>query len=182
MSTRDVIDTIFHWGVDLLMVRDMKTVLIITDGSEKTSKMANGIVAALKGNKVEVKVACDFKGNDLLPADAFFFGCEKPEPNSFAYLTDLLRHINLAGRPCGVFSPGSEAAARYLGELVCDCEAALKSEPLLSTSADVISKWAQSIVAPNFNTDGEENNGKAIRSGQLHKKDSRFSKKRDTVL
>jgi hypothetical protein len=126
----------------------MKTVLIITDGAEQTSKMADDVAKALRGSKVQVKSACDFKGNDLLPADAFFLGCEIPEPDSFAYLTDLLKHINLAGRPCGVFSPGSKTAAKYLGKLVFDCEAALKSEPLLSADADVVGEWARSVVAP----------------------------------
>jgi len=128
-------------------VKVKRTVLIVTDGSEETVKMAAGIVAALKGNKVTVKTASEFKGNDLLPAEAFFLGCEKPQPESFAYLADLLKHINLAGRPCGVFSPGSEKAAKYLAGLVRDSEAVLNPEPLLPASEAVVKKWAINVIS-----------------------------------
>ena len=121
--------------------------LILTDGSEETVKMAAGIAAALKGNKVSVKPVSDFKGNDLLPAEVFFLGCEKPRPESFSYLEDLLKHINLAGRPCGVFSPGSEKAVEYLAGLVKDCEAALNPEFLSINSGKDITRWAQKIVS-----------------------------------
>ena len=127
-----------------------KSVLIVTDGSGETAKMAAEIAAALEGNKVEVKPASEFAGNDLLPAEAFFLGCEKPQPDSFAYLTDLLKHINLAGRPCGVFSPGSEKAAEYLAALVHDCEAALNPKPLFAGSADAVRTWAQSVILNSF--------------------------------
>ena len=131
------------------MKKEKKNVLIVTDGSEATVKMAAGIAAALKGNKVSVKAASEFKGNDILPAEVFFLGCEKPEPDSFSYLADLLKHINLVGRPCGVFSPGSEKAAGYLAALVHDCEAALNPEPLTGSGADIAS-WAKSVVSRSF--------------------------------
>ena len=124
--------------------------LIVTDGSGETAKMAAGIVAALKGNKVTVKTASEFKGNDVLPAEAFFLGCEKPKPDSFAYLADLLKHINLAGRPCGVFSPGSEKAAKYLATLVHDSEAALNPQPLFAGSGAAVKKWAQNVISGSF--------------------------------
>ena len=108
--------------------------------------MAQGIVTALKGSKVTVKAASDFRGNDILPADAFFLGCEKPKPESFAYLTDLLKHINLAGRRCGVFSSGSEKAVKYLAGLVKDCDASLNPEYLVNNSGIDIHNWAQSII------------------------------------
>ena len=120
--------------------------LIVTDDSGETAKMAAEIAAALKGNKVAVKTASEFKGNDILPAQAFFLGCEKPNPDSFAYLTELLQHINLAGRPCGVFSPGSEKAAKYLAALVKDSEAALNPELFFAVSGDV-KTWAQNIIS-----------------------------------
>ena len=123
-----------------------RKVLIITDGSGEASKMAAGIAAALEGSKVYVKSASEFKGNDILPADAFFLGCEKAKPDSFAYLTDLLKHINLAGRPCGVFSPGSEKAAKYLTGLVKDCEAVLNPEPLCKVSPAAVKKWTKNVI------------------------------------
>ena len=121
------------------------TVLIITDGAGETEKMAAGITAALKGNEVSVKQASEFKGNDILPAEAFFLGCQKPNPDSFSYLDLLLKHINLAGRSCGVFSPGSEEAAKYLAGLVGDCEAALNPKLFTGSEADIES-WAKSVV------------------------------------
>jgi len=131
-------------------VKTKRQVLIITDGAGKTAKIAASIAAALEGNEVEVKPACEFKGNDILPAEAFFLGCEHPQPDSFAYLADVLKHINLAGRPCGIFSPGSEKAAKYLADLVQDCEAALNPQPLFSGSGEAAKKWAQSVVAGSF--------------------------------
>ena len=124
-----------------------RDVLIITDGSEKIAEMAAGIAAALKKNKVTLKNASDFKGNDILPAEVFFIGCEKPDPDSFAYLSDLLKHINLAGRPCGVFSPGSEKTVRYLAGLVKDCEAALNAAGFLPGPGKDIGQWAQTVVS-----------------------------------
>ena len=117
--------------------------------------MAEGIATALKGNKVSVKTVSEFKGNDILPAEAFFLGCEKPRPESFVYLADLLKHINLAGRPCGVFSPvsgagGSQKTAKYLASLIRDSEAALDPEPLITGSAAVTKKWAQKVISASF--------------------------------
>jgi hypothetical protein len=135
-------------------VKTKKNVLIITDGSEETVKIAAVISDALKDHKVTVKPAPEFKGNDILPVDAFFLGCEKPEPESFAYLADLLKHINLAGRPCGVFSPGSAKAARYLSALVKDSEAALNPEPLFLNGSDSSpinsGKWAEKVISGSF--------------------------------
>jgi len=132
-------------------VKAKKTVLIVTDGSAGVAELAGEIAAALEGNKVSTKAASEFKGNDILPADAFFLGCEKPRPTAFAYLDDLLKHINLAGRPCGVFSSGSESAAKYLAALVKDCEAALNPEPLLAGGGSGVKNWAQSVVLRAFN-------------------------------
>ena len=109
--------------------------------------MAAGIVSALKGNKVLIKTASEFRGNDILPAEAFFLGCEKSRPDSFAYLADLLKHINLAGRPCGVFSSGSESAVKYLASLVRDSEAALNPEYFSVASGVDIKNWARNVIA-----------------------------------
>jgi hypothetical protein len=126
-----------------------KNVLIITDGAPETVKMAANIAGALKGNKVLTKTAAEFAGNDILPADAFFLGCENAAPDSFAYLTDLLKHINLAGRTCGVFSSGTKKTAGYLAGLVKDCEAALNPEFLAASASDV-KNWAQNIISRSF--------------------------------
>lgn len=124
-----------------------RTVLIVTDGSEKTGEMAARIAAALKGDKVTIKGASGLKGNDLLPADAFFLGSEKADPESYAYLSDFFLHVNLAGRPCGVFSSGTEKAAKYLSGLVKDSEAALNPEPYVAGSKKDIGRWAKNTIS-----------------------------------
>ena len=125
-------------------------VLIITDGSEGVSGMASEIAAALIGSTVYVKAAQDFKGNDILPADAFYLGCENPEPESFTYLTDLLKHINLAKRPCGVFSSGAQKTAKYLAGLVKDCDAALNPTAFLAGQEADVKSWAQNVISGSF--------------------------------
>jgi hypothetical protein len=138
-------------------VKVKKNVLIVTDGAPGTEKMAADIAGALKGSKVLTKTAAEFEGNDILPADAFFLGCENTAPDSFAYINDLLRHINLAGRPCGVFSSGSKKTAGYLARMIKDCEAALNPE-LLADSASDIKTWVQNVISGSFQQP-ESNNG-----------------------
>ena len=126
-------------------MKQKRNVLIVTDGSAETVKMAAEIKAVLKDSKVSSKAASEFAGNDILSADVFFLGCEKPRPDSFAYLGDLLQHMNLAGRSCGVFSSGSEKAASYLTGLFKDSEASLKAGPFTGSGAG-IKKWVQSVI------------------------------------
>jgi len=128
-------------------VKTTKDILIVIEDTQGTAEMAAGIADALKGESVKVRNISDFKGNDILPTDAFFLGCEKPDPSSFTYITDLFRHINLARRPCGVFSPSTKEAAGYLANLVHDSEAALKGEPFYAGSEIGIKEWAQSVIA-----------------------------------
>ena len=127
----------------------MKTVLIVTDGSAGTAEIAAGIEKALKGNNVTVKAAPEFKGNDILPAEVFFLGCEKPDPESFTYLENVLKHINLAGRRCGVFSPGCKKSSKYLAGLLKDCEAALNPEHYTGSGKDA-GKWAKGVVSGSY--------------------------------
>jgi hypothetical protein len=129
-------------------VKTRKTVLIVTDGADSTTKIANDLAAALKGHKVSVKTASGFAGTDLLPADVFFIGCEAPGPASFSYLAELLRHINLAGRACGIFSSGTEKTVNYLSGLLGESEAALNPEPFLAGLN--LKAWAETILAKNF--------------------------------
>ena len=125
-----------------------KNILIVTDDSDEITHIAAKIREALKGNKVVVKSALEFAGNDILPADVFFLGCQNPKPESFAYLEDLLKHINLAGRPCGIFSAGSEKTVKYLSSLVKDSEAVLHPVALvdLHSSGAQIKKWAEKVI------------------------------------
>ena len=131
-----------------------KNILIITDGSGEIVHIAAKIREALSetkfcNSKVLVKSALEFKGNDILPVDVFFLGCEKPKPDSFAYLEDLMKHINLANRFCGIFSSGSEKAIKYLSSLVKDSEVSLYPATLLGLdiSGAHIKKWAEKVVS-----------------------------------
>jgi hypothetical protein len=123
-------------------------VLIVTDGVEGVRKIAQRIGEVLADDQVVVRSAPDFAGTDILPADICFFGCEEPSPPSFAYLERLLKHINLAGRPCGVFSPQSKDAVRYLSEMVRDAELVLNSEPFIAAESADLGRWVTQVIAP----------------------------------
>jgi hypothetical protein len=125
-----------------------KTVLIVTDETDSIKKIADAISAELDGFQTLIRPAGSFAGTDLLPAGVFFLGCEKSDPPSFAYIADMLKHINLAGRSCGIFSSGGKAL-KYLSGLVKDCEA-LVAEPFLVKDGivdpAVLKKWIRGIV------------------------------------
>jgi adenine phosphoribosyltransferase len=136
-------------------VENRKNVLIVTDGNEATQKMAARIAKALKGAKVVSIAAPDFGGQDILPAEVYFFGCEKPKPASFAYLSEVLRHVNLVGRPCGVFSPKSEEAIAYLSNMTHDSEVALYAKPLFEKDIERVKSWTDQVIhkGQGFNLD-----------------------------
>ena len=130
-------------------MKTTKNVLIIADNTDKTVEMANGIAEVLKEGTVSLKTISDFNGNDILPADVFFLGCEEPNPASFAYISDLLSHINLAGRSCGIFTSGSKNTAKYLTGLLKDCEVTVNPEPLFSGPEAALKNWVQETMRVN---------------------------------
>ena len=131
-----------------MFVEAKRRVLIVTDGSELTQKTARALSDVLDAYRVVLCQASDFEGTDLLPAWAFFLGCQGPEPPEFAYLAEMLTHINLAGRRCGVFSAAPKALD-YLAALVRDSEAIL-GEPLLVKDtipkSAALKKWAAGVL------------------------------------
>jgi hypothetical protein len=127
-------------------VKTKKNVLVVTDGAASTIKVAEQIAAELTGSQVVIRSASEFAGTDILPAEVFFLGCEAPNPPSFACLEELLRHINLAGRRCGIFSPKSEKAAKYLAGLVKDCEATLGEVFVPPEGGAGLKQWVKSIL------------------------------------
>jgi hypothetical protein len=127
-------------------VEAKRHILIVTDGAESTREMGERIAGELAGNQVVLQEAPELSGTDILPADAYFFGCESPHPLSFAYFEQVLLHINLAGRPCGLFSPHSRAAIRYLEDLVRDSELILNAGPFLGAKSGDIGAWIQKII------------------------------------
>ena len=127
--------------------------LIVADNGATIMSIAKNI-AAVFGNapfanwSAAVVSAEDFSPTRLLPAHAFLLGCEKPEPPDFTPIKEFLKHINLAGRPCGVFSPQTNAI-KYLSGLVRDSDAAL-GEPLVVNNGKVdsrkLKKWVGNII------------------------------------
>ena len=127
------------------MTKVSKKALIITDGTDSIQSIASVITRSLKGFKVKVCSAAEFEGTDLLPVDTFFLGCEKANPSSFAYLEDMLSHINLVSRKCGIFS-SEEKALKYLIKIVKDCEADLADVMLVKLKenfAPAIEDWVK---------------------------------------
>jgi hypothetical protein len=133
-------------------VKAKRNILIIIDNGAVTGGIARNIaavfgVAPFADWSAKVVSAVDFSPTMLLPSHAFFLGCEKPEPPDFTPINELLKHINLAGRPCGVFSPQA-GAVKYLSGLVRDSEAAIGS-PLVvkgAVNSRELKKWVRGIV------------------------------------
>ncbi|MFP3089555.1 hypothetical protein LQZ21_04420 [Treponema sp. TIM-1] len=123
-----------------------RNVLIVTDGTEATRKLGEKIARELRGSRVVIKKTPELSATDILPADVYFFGCESPHPPSFTYLEQVLLHINLVGRPCGLFSPQSPAAVQYLGALVRDSELDLRAEPFLGVKSEDLAAWIQKTI------------------------------------
>jgi len=126
-------------------------ILIITDAAASMQQMAADIAAIIEGYPGYSAQTIDaerFAGNDLLPCCAFFLGCEAPTPSSFSYLELLLQHINLVGRPCGLFS-SDDNALKYLSALVIDSEA-VAGKPLLvkdgAADRETLQNWVQGIL------------------------------------
>jgi hypothetical protein len=127
--------------------------LIILDNGDDTRRVTEHITATLGKApfadwSAVVSSVKGFSPTLLLSAHAFLIGCEKPELPEFSDIKELLKHINLAGRPCGVFSTQANAI-KYLSGLVRDSEAALGS-PLIVENGAVdrrkLHKWLGGII------------------------------------
>jgi hypothetical protein len=128
-----------------------KKILIITDAAAATRQMAEDIAAIIgdsSGFSVLITQTEDFSGTSLLPAYAFFVGCENPHPSSFSCIEAMFDHINLAGRLCGIFSSNPDAVT-YLSRLVCASEAAAGS-PLCAENGKAdkgaMQNWIRGIL------------------------------------
>ena len=125
-----------------------KKALILTDGSESIQSIALLISDALSDCKVNICPIEAFVGTELLGSDIFFLGCENANPLSFAFLEEMLSHINLAPRKCGVFSR-KEKSLNYLCGILKDCDVTLGSPAhIVSENIPIphIKKWVDSIV------------------------------------
>ena len=134
-------------------MEEKRRILIITDDSDSMRNLAVTIAAIIRnpqfaGCTVSMTEAESFSAPDLLPAQTFFLGCEKPGSFSFLYIEDLFAHINLAGKFCGIFSNNSKAV-KYLSVFIRDSEVSA-GKPLLvkdSTLDNIIlQNWVKSIM------------------------------------
>jgi len=134
-------------------VKTKRKILIIADNGAVTMNIAKNI-AAFFGKapfanwSAAVVSAADFSPIRLLPVHAFLLGCEKSESPDFTQIKELFKHINLAGRACGVFST-QNSAIKYLSGLVRDCDAALGSPFLIDNGTGdsrKLKKWVGSII------------------------------------
>jgi hypothetical protein len=133
-------------------VESKRKLLIITDNTPAIKTVTEKI-AGIFGDSFENYTfssisAEQFSATDLLPADAFILGCEMPKPPLFVYIEDLFEHINLAGRPCGIFSTNTRSI-KYLSNLVRASEAALKRPFLVKNNVpdnNKLQNWVQSII------------------------------------
>jgi hypothetical protein len=121
-----------------------KTALIIIDGSDSIREMAESISGALSGVKTVIMAADEFDVTQLLAASVCFLGMESPNPPNFSFINKVFTHINLAGRPCGVFSHSKEAAA-YMGKIIHDTEAALFPAHFLGEGD--VKAWTENVLA-----------------------------------
>jgi len=143
------------WGFksSLGNMKTKRKMLIISDDGAITGGVAKNIAAVLGTApfadwSAAVISAKNFSPTMLLSANAFLLGCEKPNIPEFADIKELFQHINLAGRPCGVFSTQLNAV-KYLSGLVRDSEAVL-GEPLVVENGAVdrrkLKKWLGGII------------------------------------
>ena len=136
----------------IIPVEQLKTALIVIDGTETIRKIAEVLSAALKGYQTRICPVESFAGTDLLAAHAIFIGCESPQPASFAYLDQMLAHINLSGRPGGIFSTDKKAL-KYLSTMIA-ASGINTGDPLLITDITTVTatvkKWTQTIPAGGF--------------------------------
>jgi hypothetical protein len=127
-----------------------RKIAIITDGTAPIQELAGNIAAIIgefHGYSAALFQAESFSGDDLLPAYVFFLGCTEAKPLSFHYIEDLFKHINLAGRACGIFSSNAKAL-KYLSSLVSDSETAV-GKPFMvkggAANSVKLQNWIHSI-------------------------------------
>ena len=59
----------------------------------------------------------------------------------------VLKGINLAGRPCGLFSTQTGAAIEWLRSLCRDSELAVHSEALTEASSSNLASWVGAVLS-----------------------------------
>lgn len=130
----------------------IKNVLILVDESNALKEVGRQLAAHLAPAHVAIIDAADFSATDILPADAYFFGCQEPHPLRFSEVERVLKGINLAGRPCGLFTLSAKNAIEYLRTITRDADLAVFPEPLLYEALKPVDRtpqvkaWVQSVL------------------------------------
>jgi len=133
-------------------VKTIKNVLILVDESNPLKEVGRQLAMHLAPAHVTIVDAVDFSATDILPADACFLGCREPHPARFSEVERVLKGINLAGRPCGLFTLSAKSAIEYLRSITRDAELAVFSEPLIYEAlksgdrAPQVKAWVQSVL------------------------------------
>jgi hypothetical protein len=127
-------------------VSSIKRILVVHDGTADLEKVAEELKKQCADASVIVRSGVDFTATDLLPADAFFFGCASPKPASFAELERVLKGINLAGKPCGLFALEGEKSILYLRSIVKDADLAVNFATHVSSSVKNLGSWVSETL------------------------------------
>ena len=126
--------------------------LILVDDSDSIKDVGRQLATYLVPVRVAIVDAGDFSATDMLPADAYLFGCQEPHPARFGEVERVLKGINLAGRPCGLFTLSSKSAIEYLRSITEDAELVVSREPLFYETlvskdrATQMKVWVQSVL------------------------------------
>ena len=136
-----------------MVEEERRKLLIITDNTASVLNMAKHIAANLRKPPfsdclISTLEVAQFSAVDILPAYAFFIGCDNQKAFSFLYIEDLFAHINLAGRPCGIFSSNT-VAIRYLSNLVRPCEAVIGKPFIIkddTVDSVTVRSWVTDII------------------------------------
>lgn len=128
------------------LVSSIKRILVVHDGTADLEKVAEELKKKCSDASVVIRSGEDFSATDLLPADAFFFGCSSPKPASFAELERVLKGINLAGKPCGLFALAGGKTIMYLRSIVEDADLAVNSATHVSASVENLGAWVSETL------------------------------------
>jgi hypothetical protein len=127
-------------------VSSIKRILVVHDGTADLERVAEALKKHCSDASVIIRNGVDFTATDLLPADAFFFGCSSPKPASFAELERVLKGINLAGKPCGLFTLEGEKSVLYLRSIVKDADLAVNFATHISSSVKKLGVWVSETL------------------------------------
>jgi hypothetical protein len=128
-------------------VKQLATVLIVIDGSEKIRRIATSLAERFKGKKVVLMEGADFAATDLLPAETILIGCEHPRPATFTEWERVLKGYQISRAvPAVFFRLHLMKQIGYLRDIVRDSDLHIAAEPYLAERSDDIGSWTADIL------------------------------------